>query len=293
MATHKPTVAITGANGFLGSALVDYFSAKGWHIIALVRNPSQYSDTKAVRYVAYDLRQPLNEQAITPQVDYLIHTAYIPSNTQNPDAFEANVQAAKRLIEASRKYKLSKTVFMSTMSAHAGAESVYGKQKLAIEKLFDSSRDVVLRSGLIIGSGGIVKNMAQFMKSKHVAPLIGGGKQPLQIIALADLLTVIEHALTLSIHGTLTVANPTVYTYKEFYQALANRLGTKVVFIPVPFFALLGVLRLVAALHLPLAVSTDNALGLKHLIAVDNQKDMHAVQVAARPLPAALEAVSF
>jgi len=60
------------------------------------------------------------------------------------------------------------------MSAHDGAESVYGRQKLAIEQLFNTKKDISLRGGLIIGNGGIVKEMVMFMRSKHLVPLIGG-----------------------------------------------------------------------------------------------------------------------
>jgi uncharacterized protein YbjT (DUF2867 family) len=35
---HTPTIAITGANGFLGLRLVKFFSKNGWNVKALVRN---------------------------------------------------------------------------------------------------------------------------------------------------------------------------------------------------------------------------------------------------------------
>lgn len=286
--TGAPAVAITGATGLVGSELTSYFLLKGWRVIALVRNPDEHA-VPGVKSVRYDLAAGFDE-SIFKDVDYLVHTAYLQKDRKHPDALEINVRAADRLLAASRKYKLKKTVFMSSMSAHKEAVSSYGLQKLAIEKLFNSQSDVNLRSGLIIGNGGIVKRMAAFMKSKHVVPLIGGGRQPLQIIGVNNLARIIEKALVApGLHGTFTVATERVYTYKEFYQAIAKRLSIKVFFVPVPFWLLLAMVRVISWLHLPLDVNEDNLWGLKKLRAVDNRQDMQKIGVKVNELAKVLE----
>jgi nucleoside-diphosphate-sugar epimerase len=202
---------------------------------------------------------------------------------------ETNISGAKRLLTVSKKYGLKKNVFMSSMSAHKNAVSTYGRQKLAIEKLFAKQKSVNLRSGLIIGNGGIVKNMAAFMKSKHAVPLIDGGKQPLQVIGVYDLARVIERVLTQPrLTGTYTVATPQVYSYKEFYKAISTQLHIKVLFVPVPFNLLLFCIRIITKLHLPLSVNEDNLWGLKKLQAVDNQADLDKLGVTIDPLETAL-----
>ncbi|HVX58665.1 MAG TPA: NAD-dependent epimerase/dehydratase family protein [Candidatus Saccharimonadales bacterium] len=282
MANNKPVVVVTGAHGFLGSTLVSHFAGLGWNVIALVRNPPSLNKLENVRYVAYDMTR-LVDPSVFKNADYLVHAAYIRLDRQNPNAFELNLKAAKDLISASRAAKLKKNLFMSSMSAHDEAVSTYGRQKLAIEKVFNGPRDVNLRSGLIIGNGGIVKTMSDFMKSKHAVPLIAGGKQPLQIIGVDDLAKVIEKSLRGKAHGTFTVAHPKVYTYKRFYKLLARNLKTKVLFIPVPFYALLYMIRFINLLHLPLAVSEDNLWGLAQLRSFDTAKDLKkiGVQVAS------------
>lgn len=273
-----PIVIITGASGFVGTELIKHFNQRGWQVRALVRNARSYAPRDQVTYHEYDLNAPLDETAFRG-ADYLVHTAYMKYDRRHSDAFQVNLRAAKRLIKAADKHGLKKSVFMSSMSAHGGAESVYGKQKLAIEKVFTGPRAVSLRSGLIMGDGGIVKQMAGFMRSKHMVPLIGGGKQPLQVIGVYDLARVIEAALTTRVSGVLTVATPEVYSYKDFYRALAKRLGIKVLFVPVPFWALMTVLKTVAFLPLPLSVSTDNALGLKHLRSADTAPDLKRLNI--------------
>jgi nucleoside-diphosphate-sugar epimerase len=271
-ASKQKTVIITGASGFLGSALVSDFKDKGWKVIALVRNAAKYSDAD-VSYEEYDLNKPFND-SVFKGADYLVHTAYIKSDAKHPNALEVNLEGAKRLLAASRKYKLSRNIFISSMSAHDKAESTYGKQKLAVEKLFSGKDCAIIRSGLIMGNGGMVKQMTDFMKSKHAVPLIGGGKQPLQVIGVYDLVRVIQTILEKGMSGTLTIATPEIYSYKEFYDALRKHLGIMVVFVPVPISLLMGAVKTTTVLRLPISINKDNVLGLKNLRSANTANDL-------------------
>jgi nucleoside-diphosphate-sugar epimerase len=287
----KPTVAITGASGFVGSALIEYFANKGWHVVGLVRRPSD-SSNKNITYRSYDITEPLGKNTLSG-VDYVVHTAYIKYGRKHPDAMELNIAGAKNLLISCKKQGVKKSLFMSTMSAHDNATSVYGRQKLAIEKLFVDAGGVALRSGLILGDGGIVADMAQFMRSKHIVPVIGGGRQPLQTIAIYDLARVIEAALTKDATGLFTVATPQVYTYKAFYQALAHSLQIKVAFIPVPYYALLGAFNVAAALRLPLNLGADNLRGLKQLRSADTAESLKRLGVKIDDLETALRKINI
>jgi len=286
--SRRPTIAITGAAGFVGAALTQYFLKKKWRVVALVRGAHRYQSDGSVTYVEYDLLKPF-DTSLFKDVDYLVHAAYIKQDRKHPNSMELNVTAAERLLSASRKYNLKKNVFISSMSAHDDAVSVYGRQKLAIEKLFNSDGDVNLRPGLIIGNGGIVKNMVSFMKSKHMVPLVGGGMQPLQSIGINDVVRAVERSLTTDAHGTFTVAYPRVYTYKEFYRTLSKQLGIKVLFVPVPFRALLALVRLAGWLHIPLGINEENVRGLHKLRFVDTRKDLRALGITPEPLKTSLK----
>ena len=287
MAAKHPTVVITGAGGFLGANLATYFSDKDWRVLALVRDPSKYKDTKNIHYEAFDLAKPFDD-ALFKGADYLVHAAYIKFDHEHPDAFQQNLKGTKRLLAASRKHKLKQNLFMSTMSAHEAGMSIYAKQKLAVEGLFNQKNDTIFSSGLIIGNGGLVKQMADFMKAKGMVPLIGGGKQPLQVIGIYDLERLIELALTKGKSGKFTTANPTVYQYKEFYATLGKHLDISLKFIPMPYFVLATMLSVADLLHVKLSASKENLDGLKCLVAVDNREDLDRLGVTIDDLPTAL-----
>jgi nucleoside-diphosphate-sugar epimerase len=283
----RPLIVITGANGFLGSTLVQYFSSKNWNVTALVRHPDKFADTENVSYLHYDLSQSVND-GIFKNADYLVHTAYVKQDYEHPNAHEVNLTAAKNLLAASREHSLKKNVFISSMSAHENAISVYGRQKFAIEKLFNSQRDVSLRPGLIIGNGGIVKNMVNFMRSKHLVPLIGGGKQLLQTIEINDLARAIDQTLVHDQSGVLTVAHPQTYTYRQFYQTIGKALNIRIVFVPVPANALLALLKILAAMRINLSINEDNVRGLQKLQAVDTKADLTKLGIQPLDLPQSL-----
>lgn len=290
MTTKQPTIAITGASGFLGSALVEHFTNEGWQVIGLVRQPIK-SANKRIKYRTYNIEQPLKADTLQ-DVDYVVHTAYVKYNRQHPSAMETNISGAKYLLDACKAHKVKKVVFMSSMSAHDAATSIYGKQKLAIENLFTNAGGVALRSGLILGHGGIVEDMAKFMRSKHIVPVIDGGRQPLQTIAAYDLARIIDAALTTNVTGVLTVATPTIYTYKDFYKALAHSLHIKVVFVPVPYYLLLSAFNAAAALRLPLNLGADNLRGLRQLRSAETAQDLAKLGVKIDTLETALRKIN-
>ena len=69
----KPVIAITGANGFIGSSLLQYFYDQNYPVIALART---LSVKLAVEVRSFNLEQPLQSDLLQG-VDILIHFAFI------------------------------------------------------------------------------------------------------------------------------------------------------------------------------------------------------------------------
>ena len=180
----KPVIAITGANGFIGSYLVGMLREKGYRVIAFSREPQVEADP-GVAHRRFDLAaqdEPINLAGC----DVLVHCAYAKvKNAAEADA--VNLAGTRRLYEAAKKAGMKRFLFLSSLSAHEGAISQYGRIKLAIEKMLDVEKDLILRPGLTLGHGGVFGNILRAVQRSWVIPLVDGGRQRMQGIDIEDL----------------------------------------------------------------------------------------------------------
>ncbi len=269
-ANHGGTVAITGSNGFIGSSLAEYFAVKGWQVLALQRRPPS-EETPSVRYHRFSLPDDVPGGALTA-ADMLVHCAYQPYSRRRRDADEVNRAGTCRLIEICRQHS-TKLVFLSTMSAHESALSHYGRHKLELERLFDPSTDLVLKLGLVIGKGGgLFMDMAGAIRRSRLIPLIGGGKQPIQTLAVSDLCEVIHRAYQDGIAGSYALAERDPRPIRELYDLISEKLRLRPVYIPVPFGPVHAVLSALELIGIELPFTTESLLGLKQLRAFDTSR---------------------
>ena len=275
---NRPTIIITGANGFVGQQLVSYFSTKGWRVKALVRVVPEKT-VKEVVYIKYDLEQNPDE-AIFDDSDYLVHCAYLKFD-QNKNAEAINISGTKKIVELCRKKNI-KPLFLSSFSAHKDAESHYGKTKLECEKLFDVSNEVVLKPGLVIGKKGLAAELIKTIGKASFLPLVGGGTQPIQTIHVDDLCLIVEQIFEKKIVGVFHVAEAEAITMKQFYQEIAKQLNRKSTFIPFPLSLLYFICKLSEAIGVKLPVSSESALGLKHLIKFETKNDLNRLGITIK-----------
>jgi len=278
---NSPSIIVTGAGGFIGSRLVRYFSSKGWRVIAMARTEPVFQADK-VEYVKYDLSEPLDGNVFAG-VDYLVHCAYVPND------IETNIGGAKRLLTAARKNSLKMTLFLSSLSSRSDAISNYGKQKFAIELLFNTRNDCVVRAGVVLGDGGLFAQMSGHVRKGKRVPLIDGGDQPMQPIYIDDLMTIIDTILENHLHGNFIAADSVPVPYKLFFQTMCEVVGVKPKFVHVPSSVLNIFLSIAEALHVNLPITRENVLGLKNMIVEDSSNDLERLNIKLMPYRDAFE----
>uniref|UniRef100_A0A6I8NZK6 Short chain dehydrogenase/reductase family 39U member 1 n=1 Tax=Ornithorhynchus anatinus TaxID=9258 RepID=A0A6I8NZK6_ORNAN len=105
----------------------------------------------------------------------------------------------------------------------------------------DSTRLVLVRSGVVLGrGGGAVRQMLPPFRLGLGGP-VGTGRQPFPWIHVEDLAGIVAHALEGDeVRGVLNAVAPTLTTNAEFARALGAALGRPAL-LPLPGFAVRAV----------------------------------------------------
>lgn len=131
------SVALTGATGFVGQAVLDEAERRGNAIRALTRREQPPRD--GVTWVAGDLTDHAALAELVRGSEAVIHVAGL-TNAPDPSAFRAaNVEGTAAVIAAMKAARVKRLVFVSSLSARKPDLSAYGASKAEAEKLVEAS----------------------------------------------------------------------------------------------------------------------------------------------------------
>ncbi len=275
----KLRVAITGAGGFLGSALTRRLLAAGAEVHALSRRPTTIP---RVLWHAYDLGGPLPAPNFFEGVDAVVHAAFSMDGA-GPTLEQKNLAAAEQLHAAVRRHG-KHFVFISSMSAHAGAVSSYGRAKWAIEQTLDPAEDAIVRPGLIIGPGGVYARMLDSLSRAPVLPVFFGGTQPVQPVGLDDVTAALERILGQRLAGAFNLGTPAPITIRQLYGRMLAATGLRRRLLPLPGNLAVLALRAGEKLGLSLPLTVENLLGQKHLRMFETTPTFTRLGLTPKPL---------
>jgi nucleoside-diphosphate-sugar epimerase len=130
-------LAITGATGFVGSAVLNAALAEGHQVRALARRDQ--APRAGVEWVRGDLADTAALAALVAGADAAIHVAGL-TNTPDPAEFDiANVTGTANVIAAMKGAGGKRLVFVSSLSARQPELSRYGASKAKAEALVEAS----------------------------------------------------------------------------------------------------------------------------------------------------------
>jgi len=282
-------IAITGSSGFIGSALVADLVQRGHEVVRLQRSAPKVQLLNTT-FVPFDLRTP--QLAGLPAVDALIHCAFMAYSPKENDAEQVNIAATQALREHCRQHGIH-FIFLSTMSAHAAARSVYGRHKFQLEQLADLQHETVLKLGLVVGAeGGLFQRISTAIARSGVVPLVDGGRQPIQTIAIDELCEIVTRVVEGPVVGQFVLGSEQAITLRQLYAAIAVAKGRKLVFISLPYGLFDLALTVLGLLPVSLPVSKENLLGLKYLEVFETQASLQQLGMTLRPLEASIRRIN-
>lgn len=131
-------LALTGASGFVGQAVLDELATRNLPAQALVRRATDHEHAR-VEWVMGDLHQPQALDRLVAGTRAVIHVAGL-TNTPDPAEFaRANVEGTANLVSAASRAGVKRFVFVSSLAAREPRLSAYGASKAEAEALVEAS----------------------------------------------------------------------------------------------------------------------------------------------------------
>ena len=258
MSEHKPSILITGANGFLGARLCRTFLDNNFQVIAGIRKNADLSRLEKlnIQFHYGDVTQPESLPAMVNEVDYIIHNAGVVKANNRQTFYDVNEKGTESLLKAVVEHNrdVKKVIYISSLAA-AGPSinnipvkesdpphpiTTYGHSKLAGEKAALSFSDKLnilsIRPPGIYGPGD--KEIFSFFQAifNGIKPYIGNVQRKLQLIHVDDLCRGIYLAVTSDTKSgeIYFIAEKRAYSMEELIAILSRTSGKGGIPIPIP-----------------------------------------------------------
>jgi dihydroflavonol-4-reductase len=256
---------VTGANGFVGSHLVDLLLSKNYFVRCITRKTSDLKWLKGKNVEIHDcgLMNKDGLRAAFKDAEYIYHVAGIVKAKKPEDYFKGNVDTTRVLLETAleHKEKLKRFLFVSSGTAagpspdgkpvtedmEAKPLTTYGRSKLAAEELVKTYKDnlpvTICRAAAVYGERDT--EIFIFFKtfSRGLMTTIGFDKKLVSLIHVADLARGLYLAATneKTAGETYFITSEKPSSWEEVGDATQKVLNKKPLTIKIPHPAVYGI----------------------------------------------------
>lgn len=244
-------IAVTGATGYVGRAIVKQALTEGYRVRAIVRDPAHAQSLARDGVELFHgnvLYAPSLEGAMTG-VKCVIHLVGIINEWKENTFERVHTQATINVGDAAKKSGVKRYIHMSALGVRPNARSRYHQTKWAAEEYVRKSglAWTIFRPSIIYGADDISTTvLAKIVRRAPVIPVIGNGQskiQPVSIEAVAKCF-VVAIKLDSTVQKTYDLCGPEAFTWNELYDKLAGVYGLRKpkLHLPLPVARLQGAL---------------------------------------------------
>ncbi len=250
-------VLLTGANGFVGSHILDQLVGQSVPTAVLLRPTARRHlierSLARVEVRLGSITQPATLPSALAGVTHVIHCAGRTKALRVSEFYETNEAGTRHLLEAANQAGVGRFILVSSLAAAGPATadapareddppapvSHYGRSKLAGEQVVRRESRVpfvILRPPGVYGPRDT--DFLRLFKAirAHVRPQFGGGRQPLSLVCVEDFAALAIRALEHPRAGgrTFNAAADEVVTAGELVRTVAEAIGTWTVPLALP-----------------------------------------------------------
>jgi len=261
---NKVVSFVTGANGFVGSHLVDYLLEKGEEVHAIVRPTSnlRWLDGKNVKIHSCGLSSSEKLKPVFEGAHYIYHIAGIVKVPTKDGFIKGNVDMTRNVMEAATAHSTVKRVLITSSMAATGHAKLggevdetsplrpiepYGESKVAQERLAQEYSDRV--ASTIVRPPGIYgprdTEIFSFFKAinRGVRATIGSAPKEMSLIHVRDLVQGMHQAATneKAAGQIYFMGSMERYNWKQLGAIASNVMGKKTRAIKIPHFVIFGI----------------------------------------------------
>ena len=238
------SIIIFGGSGYVGKNLIRNFAKKGYKIIVPYQKQTNEANLRLLGSVGQII--PLHFSSLKDtKILSLLNDVNICINLKTSwhskksiltqSIFNFNLDLIKAIKLSS---SIEKFIFFSGLGIEKRStfrnKIIYKTEDIILNELDNS---FIIRPSVILGNGDkFLSNLTPLFKMFFFLPLFGNGSKKFQPVLIDDIEKFISKLISTSISDKklFELAGPDVFTYKKFYSQIAQILGKKRVFVPIP-----------------------------------------------------------
>lgn len=227
---------ITGSTGFIGRSVLDRLLASGVHrIVCLVR--SRETEARAVdgvggvELVYGDVCDSTTYSDALAGSDTVVHMAAATGKARESELRRVNVEGTRELVEACRRARVKRFVFMSSIAAAGDriGDYPYARTKLEAEGIVREAgvQHTIVRPTIVLGERGGNWRMLRKLACLPVIPMLGGGAVRVQPVDVVDVARAVEVILDdrVALDPLIELGGPEVLTFADFLLRIRKACG--------------------------------------------------------------------